>query len=122
MAASTRIFPVFAVADLEAAVDFYRRRLGFDLAWTWGEPAVRAGVAFHDIEIHLDASGRGGPPGPSVAYCHVDDVSTYHRQCAERGVEFALDLGERPWGMIDFRVLDPDGNRLGFGSPSEVSQ
>jgi len=117
MPEATRLFPVFAVGDLDAAIAFYRDKLGFSVAWTWGSPATRAGVALDDIEIHLDSAGAGAPPGPSVVYCHMTGVESYHAACQARGVAFALDLGERPWGMVDFRVMDPDGNRVGFGSP-----
>ncbi|MDZ4349664.1 MAG: glyoxalase superfamily protein [Xanthomonadaceae bacterium] len=112
------LFPVFAVRDMGAALDFYQDRLGFAVAWTWGTPVVRAGVALDEIEIQLDCAGGSAPDGPSVVYCHMMDVRAYHAACSARGVVFALDLGERPWGMIDFRVVDPDGNRIGFASPA----
>jgi catechol 2,3-dioxygenase-like lactoylglutathione lyase family enzyme len=113
----TTLSPVFAVRDLDAALDFYRLRLGFSVAWTWGDPPARAGVRIDDIEIQLDAAERGAPPGPSVVYCHMTGVEAYYAACRARGVAFALELGERPWGMRDFRVEDPDGNRIGFGEP-----
>lgn len=113
----TKLFAVFAVSDLEAALEFYRSKLGFAVAWTWGTPATRAGVTLDGIEIHLDCAGAGAPPGPSVVYCHMVDVAAYYAACKLRGASFALELGQRPWGMVDFRVVDPDGNRLGFGSP-----
>lgn len=112
----TKLFPVFAVSALDAAIEFYQSKLGFSLAWTWGTPATRAGIALDDIEIQLDCTGVGAPPGPSVVYCHMSGVESYYATCKARGVSFALELGERPWGMLDFRVTDPDGNRIGFGS------
>lgn len=112
----TKIFPVFAVSDLDAAIEFYQDKLGFSIAWTWGTPATRAGIALNDIEIQLDCAGAGTPPGPSVAYCHMTGIESYYAACKARGTSFALELGERPWGMVDFRVIDPDGNRVGFGS------
>lgn len=116
MREATRLFPVFAVSDLDAAIEFYRSKLGFSLAWTWGSPATRAGVSLDGVEIQLDCAGEGAPPGPSVVYCHMSDVKSYFAACKARGVLIALELGERPWGMVDFRVVDPDGNRIGFGS------
>jgi uncharacterized glyoxalase superfamily protein PhnB len=112
----TKLFPVFSVSDLDAAINFYQNTLGFSLAWTWGTPVTRAGISLDSIEIQLDCAGAGAPPGPSVVYCHMTDVQTYFVECKERGATFVLELGERPWGMIDFRVVDPDGNRIGFGS------
>jgi uncharacterized glyoxalase superfamily protein PhnB len=111
-----KAFPVFAVADLDQALAYYRERLGFTVAWLWGTPPVRAGVVFDSIEIQLDASGSGSPDGTSLVYIHMQGVDTYYRQCRERGATILLELGERPWGMSDFRVADPSGNRLGFAS------
>jgi catechol 2,3-dioxygenase-like lactoylglutathione lyase family enzyme len=111
-----KLFPVFSVRDLEAAIAFYTNSLGFALAWTWGTPPTRAGVTLDGIEIQLDCAGLGAPPGPSVVYCHMLDVEAYYARCKNQGVVFALDIGPRPWGMVDFRVVDPDGNRIGFGS------
>lgn len=115
MAHVTKLFPVFLVSDLEAAIDFYVHKLGFSLAWKWGTPVTRAGVSFGDIEIQLDCAGAGAPPGPSVVYCHMTGVESYFAACKDRGAPFTLELGQRPWGMVDFRVIDPDGNRIGFG-------
>jgi uncharacterized glyoxalase superfamily protein PhnB len=112
----SKLFPVFSVRNLDVALGYYQEKLGFSLAWTWGQPATRAGVTLDDIEIQLDAIGAGAPPGPSVVYCHMTEVEVYYRACISRGAVFAMELGERPWGMIDFRAIDPDGNRIGFGS------
>jgi catechol 2,3-dioxygenase-like lactoylglutathione lyase family enzyme len=110
----TIVSPVFAVRDIAEALDFYRKKLGFHVAWTWGEPITRAGVALDDVELQLDSLGLGAP-GPSVAYCQVAGIESYFEECRARGVQFTRPLGERPWGMRDFQVADPSGNRIGFG-------
>lgn len=115
-------FPVFAVKNLEESVAYYRDCLGFNLAWTWGEPAHRAGVALQDFEIQLDSSGSAPPDGPSVVYCHMNGVDEYYEQCCRSGAKIAFKLEDRPWGMRDFRVVDPSGNRLGFaGLPEDAA-
>ena len=111
-----KIFPVFAVANIDEALDFYCGRLGFETVWSFGDPLHRAGVAKQDVEIHLDAEPAGAPPGPSVVYCHMDDASAYFRELKANGVDFLFELEDRSWGMRDFRVEDPFGNRLGFAS------
>jgi uncharacterized glyoxalase superfamily protein PhnB len=113
----TTVFPVFAVRNLQDALEYYRDKLGFTIAWTWGDPVSRAGVVLDDIEIQLEGGGPGAPAGPSVVYCHMTGVDEYYEACRARGVDIALDLGDRPWGMRDFRVRDPSGNRIGFASP-----
>ena len=111
----TKLFPVFAVRDLQEAIDYYCRSLGFALGWTWGLPPTRAGVSLNEIEIQLDAADMGAPPGPSVVYCHMTGVDEYYIACRERGANIAMELEGRPWGMKDFRTVDPSGNRVGFG-------
>jgi uncharacterized glyoxalase superfamily protein PhnB len=111
-----QVFPVFAVADISEALVFYCEKLGFEEKWVFGDPVHRAGVAKHGVEIHLDAEGAGAPPGPSVIYCHMGDVGAYYCDLQSRGVKFLFELQERSWGMKDFRVEDPFGNRLGFAS------
>ena len=116
MPQATKVFPVFAVRDLDAAINYYKQKLGFTIDWMWGEPPSRAGVVLDDIEIQLDAAGAGAPPGPSVVYCHMTGIDAYYAACQTSGAVIALDLGDRPWGMRDFRVVDLDGNRIGFGA------
>jgi uncharacterized glyoxalase superfamily protein PhnB len=114
----TQIFPVFAVDSLDDALAYYRDKLGFTVAWTWGDPVSRAGVALDDIEIQLESAGPGAPPGPSVVYCHMIQVDEYYEACRTRGADIVVELADRPWSMRDFRVRDPSGNRIGFASPS----
>ena len=112
----TRLFPVFTVLNLDEALGYYRDKLGFSVSRTWGEPASRAGVTLDEVEIQLEGAGLGAPPGPSVVYCHMVDVEAYYEACRSRGATIVMDIGDRPWGMRDFRVIDPSGNRIGFGA------
>jgi catechol 2,3-dioxygenase-like lactoylglutathione lyase family enzyme len=110
----TQAFPILAVGDLEAAMRYYRDMLGFTIAWKWGEPPQRAGVVLDEVELQLVAPGPGVPPGAAIVYCHMTGVDEYYAECRARGAAIALELGDRPWGARDFRVVDPDGNRIGF--------
>jgi uncharacterized glyoxalase superfamily protein PhnB len=110
----SKICPVFMVRNLDEAVECYRDKLGFAVAWTWGDPISRVGVVLDDVEIQLEGGGLGAPPGPSVVYCQMTDIDEYYEACRERGATLVMDLGDRPWGMRDFRVVDPSGNRIGF--------
>jgi len=114
----TLMNPVFSVANLSDSIDYYRDALGFELSWQWGTPIIRAAVAAHGYEIQLDASGSG-PTGRSVVYFHMKGLSSYYQACCKRGANVELELDERAFKMRDFRVLDLDNNRLGFGEPLE---
>ena len=42
----------------------------------------------------------------------VDDVQAERDRLVAAGVELAEDLTDRPWGLTDVRVHDPDGYYL----------
>lgn len=112
----TLMNPVFAVTNLRDSIGYYRDALGFGLSWEWGTPIIRAAVSAHGYEIQLDASGSG-PSGTSVVYFHMTGLSSYYQTCCSSGANVELELDERSFKMRDFRVLDLDNNRLGFGEP-----
>src|SRR5438552_11563163 len=49
-----------AVTDIAAAIDFYTKKLGFKLAFTWGDPPTFAGVNLDKVQMFL----RKGTPDP----------------------------------------------------------
>jgi len=53
--------PALMVPDIVAAADFYVKKLGFQLAFTWGEPPTFAGVNLGHVQVFLDR----GTPNPS---------------------------------------------------------
>ena len=104
--------PVFPVADVTAALAFYRDRLGFDLGWIWGDPPTHANVCrgVIDISLALEPSKAGS----GEAYVSLRGVDAYHAELRARGVAVG-ELDNRAYGMRDFDLLDVDGNRLVFG-------
>jgi catechol 2,3-dioxygenase-like lactoylglutathione lyase family enzyme len=106
------ISPVFPVTDVAAAVAFYRERLGFDLGWIWGDPPTHANVCRGTVSISFafDTSKAG----TGEAYVGLSGVDAYHADLRARGVAVG-ELDDREYGMRDFALADPDGNRLVFG-------
>jgi len=112
---ATLRFEIFPV-DLDATADFYTRVLGFSIARDARhdrEPylALRRG------EVRLGAAQRPVPPDPAARrppvgvelVLEVDDVQAERDHVASAGWQVADEITERPWGLRDFRVLDPDG-------------
>jgi catechol 2,3-dioxygenase-like lactoylglutathione lyase family enzyme len=110
------ITPRVPVQDVEAALTFYREQLGFDLGWKWGTPVTHANVCRDSIG--LDLIGSGPQRGTAMAYIQLRGVDAYYAELKARGVGVS-DLGDRDYGMREFEVIDPDGNRLAFGEPTE---
>jgi catechol 2,3-dioxygenase-like lactoylglutathione lyase family enzyme len=106
------LHPTLMVRDLSAAIAFYTEKLGFTCEFSWGDPPRLAGVNLDRVSIHL----RPGPPGtPGDVYFVVGDVDELHRQHVARGVAVTAAPATQPWGMREYRLIDLDGNRLGFG-------
>ena len=108
------IFP----ADLDLVVDFYTEVLDFELVRDergeqWPYVALRRG------EIHIGAARRADPidlahrrpPTGTEIVLEVDDVEAERERVAGRW-PFEEDLVARPWGLTDFRVIDPAGYYL----------
>ena len=109
------VTPRLPVADVEQAVAFYVDRLGFQLGWKWGSPVTHASVCRDSVSLDL-ISAPEGRRGTAMAYIQVSGVDTYFSELKEKDLG-ATEPQDRPYGMRDFEVVDPDGNRLAFGEP-----
>lgn len=111
-------FEVF-VADLEATVDCYVRVLGFAVAKDdrGGTPpyvalrrdAVHVGAV--ESEAQVSAERRRPPTGVELVL-EVDDLAGEAARIAAAGWPLEEGLTRRPWGLVDLRLLDPDGHYL----------
>lgn len=111
----TAVEPILSVRDLDEAVDYFVDALDFERAWSWGDPPERAGVTRDAARLQLGHDAPFAPDGPSTLYLHVRGIDDYFAACVERGAEVVTELDDRPFGMRDFRVRDPSGNRIAFG-------
>lgn len=109
------VSPILSVNDLQQSIDFYRNVLGFDLAWSWGEPPDIAAVCRDAVEITLVQRAEAHPPGASHIYLRISEIDAYHAGLVEAGVNIIVPLGDRPYGMRDCRIADPSGNELSIG-------
>jgi catechol 2,3-dioxygenase-like lactoylglutathione lyase family enzyme len=105
--------PELRVADLQTAVDFYTKKLGFQLGFTWGEPPNIAGVNLGSVQMFLLA-GTPRPEGCAVYFVvgNADELYEYQRA---NGVQVLVEPGDRLYGLRDYRVRDLDGYELSFG-------
>jgi len=55
-----------------------------------------------------------GIPRASVLYLYPDDIAGYHAEVRKNGLTIP-DLEQSFYGMTEFRIDDPDGNRLWIG-------
>jgi len=77
--------------------------------------APKANVCSGPISISLSSDSSTEAAGN--VYVQMMGVESYYSRLRSAGVEVGP-LAERPYGMRDFLVIDPWGNRLVFGEPS----
>lgn len=112
---------LFVVRDVLASVAYYRDVLGFDVAFTYGEPVFYGGVERGDVLIHLQAaSDTTRQCGQGAINIFVTEVDALYESVKARGANLLIAPGDRPYGLRDFSLNDPDGNRLTFGE--EIDQ
>ncbi len=114
MAASFRceIFP----SDLDATVDFYVRVLAFRVVKD-ERSADRPYVALERGAVRLGAAARPDvsdrehrrPPTGEELVLEVDDLAADRERVAQTAWTVVEDVTPRPWGLEDFRLLDPSG-------------
>jgi len=114
----TRAVPVLAALDLDGQVAFYRDKLGFALGHVY--PDFRYAVMKRDdIELHFYGCDDRHIAENTSCYLRVSAIAALWSEYRKRGVD-VRPLETKPWGMMEFEVIDPDGNLLRFGeSPGE---
>ena len=116
--------------DVDASARFYAEKLGFELmrmergSIDGAERATFAVVglgqaAFLIAHKSLEGGLAMPPDGGSIDIrIVVDDVDALYRRAREGGVAIANEIADRAYGLRDFIIVDPDGFRLRFASPT----
>ncbi len=112
--------PILPSRSLSDTLAFFQR-LGFEGGiHSHGDYAIlRRGL----VELHFFTQ-RELVPAESSAMCYlrVSDVAGVHRAFARAGLPRngipRMDaLEDKPWGMREFAIVDPDGNLFRIGQP-----
>ncbi len=112
-----RIAASVAVSDMARALDFYVGIMGMSVAFTNGDPVGFVILKRDDGELHL--SLQRGYRSSTTNACHliVNDATALHAHCVAAGVRIIKGLRDQEYGLRDFAIADPDGNRIDIGQP-----
>jgi catechol 2,3-dioxygenase-like lactoylglutathione lyase family enzyme len=97
-------------SDFDRSVGFYRDVLGLHPMREFGQGASR-GVVFFLGGGYLELTDRHvEPPAASTElWLQVRDVRQAERELRTAGVPIIEGAAEKPWGLVELRVSDPDG-------------
>lgn len=98
-------------ADFERSVGFYRDTLGLAVYREFGRDDRTLGVVFFLGGGYLEVSGTGGgPAGDKLQlWWQVRDVDAEHERLRRAGVRILEPPIDKPWGLREMRIADPDG-------------
>ena len=121
--------PQLFVADIEVACAFYRDKLGFRVAFVYGEPAYYGQVTRDGARLNLrcatppviDPGRRDAQEllSGSLTVATLADILALADEFQQAGVTFAQPLQEKPWSARDFIIRDPDGNLVLLAGPAK---
>ena len=118
--------PQLIVADIVASSEFYTKKLGFSVAFSYGEPPFYGQVFRDGARFNLRCLDQPGlDPEPRdreqllSASITLDDAKPLFLEYQAAGVLFAQPLKTEPWGARTFIVRDPDGNLILFAGRGE---
>jgi catechol 2,3-dioxygenase-like lactoylglutathione lyase family enzyme len=113
--------PQLFVADVGASCEFYTKKLGFTVAFIYGEPPFYGQVFRDGARLNLRCL-----PEPAInpelrdrehllsASITLDDAKPLFLEFQTAGVVFHQGLKTEPWGARTFIICDPDGNLILF--------
>ena len=104
-------------SDMDAAIDFYERRLGLVRYREWGDRPHRGIVYFLGggyLELTETPPHRPRPDAPAGfrLWLQVADVARACDELVARGVALTDRPERKPWGLLEAVVHDPDGVEL----------
>ena len=121
--------PQLFVTDIKASCELFKDKLGFSIAFTYGEPPFYAQVARDAARLNLrhmdrpviDAGLRDREEllSATLTVESADEVEALFVEFEASGVTFFQTMKRQPWDALDFIVKDPDGNLLLFAGPAE---
>jgi predicted enzyme related to lactoylglutathione lyase len=107
---------IIRAANFKTTVSFYQDQLGFELMILWPQP--RYAVLKRDA-VTLEIAENPEHKGNSAIYIKVTDVDALYEQMQSVKGGRVGNLSDRDYGVRDFRIEDPEGNLLVFGSDLE---
>ena len=121
--------PQLFVADLRASCDFFTQKLGFKIAFVYGDPPLFGQVTRDGARLNLKCvsapiidtvlNDREELLSATLTVETTGEIKQLFLEFQAMGVQFHQALKKQPWGARNFIVKDPDGNLLLFAGPAD---
>ncbi len=109
--------PVLPSLNLDETIAFYSP-LGFSVLSRYDDDYAILGR--EGRELHFFVMGHLDPKESFFGcYWRVKDVAALHSEYQQLGLAGLHPVEEKPWGMLEFAVVDPHGNLHRIGQEIE---
>src|SRR5687767_4866823 len=113
-----KMSPQLLVNDIEHSIEFYTKKLGFDVEFRYED--FYAGIIRDSFSIHLksgktsieERKSKRGNVDLDIVFS-VEAVEDLYEEFVNKSIEILQPLCDRPYGR-EFYVADPDGYILAF--------
>jgi catechol 2,3-dioxygenase-like lactoylglutathione lyase family enzyme len=110
-----KMSPQLSVMDIELALEFYTKKLGFNLDFRYED--FYAGIVKDGHSIHLKSGAARGSDEKNKEDLDltfsVDSIESLYDEFLTKSIEIIQPLRDMPYGR-EFYIADPDGNRIAF--------
>lgn len=120
--------PQLFVADIKRSCEFFSKKLGFSLVFSYGSPPYYAQVRRDGARLNVrcvegpvvDPAVRDREEllSASMTVATADEIKQLFLEFQTAGVTFHQTLKKQPWGAKTFVIKDPDENLLLFAGPA----
>jgi len=107
--------PEIPVTDMDAALDYYQRQLGFNVDWGGADGGI-AGISNGQCRMFLttpDFRAQYGNASPVVIWLNLDNkeqVDELYAIWNANGARIISPPESKPWKLHEFTASDLDGN------------
>jgi predicted enzyme related to lactoylglutathione lyase len=99
--------------DFERSFRFYAESLGLHVYREWSSGSTWGVVFFLGGGfLELSGSSRTGASESVGLWLQVRDVDAVGRELEEAGVDIIEPPTDKPWGLREMQIRDPDGLRM----------
>lgn len=115
--------PILMVRNVPASVAYWVDKVGFTVGGMWGEPPDFAILRRDSAHLMLSQVRAEDTIVPHWrmrdqmwnAYFWVDDARAMYDEMKSRGATIDYELGEKPYGVLEFGIQDLDDQDIAFG-------
>jgi catechol 2,3-dioxygenase-like lactoylglutathione lyase family enzyme len=117
------------VANIKSSCEFFTNKLGFEVAFVYGNPPFYGQVVRDNARINLrlvsepvfagDIREREHLLSATITVATAHEIKQLFLSYQAGGVSFDQTLKKEPWGARTFVVSDPDENLILFAGPAD---